>query len=440
MAWNKLTYTGWGRARVASGLVARPERRSTLSRDLAETRAPAFGMRRSYGDVALNDEGRAYDMTRLDRVIAFDPATGGVEVEAGMPIGDLGRAFANKGWIPPVMPGTGFATVGGCIANDVHGKNHHVMGSFGQHVTAITLIQGAKTRKITPKSAPDLWQATVGGLGQTGVIASAKLQLMPCKGDMMVLTERRIDGLDAFLVAFDESRTDYTVGWVDATATGARLGRGILEEGEITSGINKSRDAVKSVPFNAPSWALSAPVVRVFNEVYFRRVPAKGRTSVKPITEPFFPLDAIHNWNRLYGKRGFHQFQCVVPMDQVEVLRMMLTRIGTSGLASPLAVLKKMGTGRGGYMSFPMEGYTLAVDFPNRDGAEEVISELTDMAHDAGGRIYFAKDSVASAAQIAGMYPDQDTWAKAVAKADPERTFETDLVRRLGLRDGTGAA
>lgn len=438
MTWNKLTSTGWGRAHTAAGLVARPERLSVLARALAETAAPAFGMRRSYGDAALNDDGHAYDMTRLDRVLAFDATSGIVEVEAGMPIGDLGRTFASNGWIPPVMPGTGFATVGGCIANDVHGKNHHVMGSFGQHVPEITLIQGGKSRKITPDAVPDLWQATIGGLGQTGVIATAKIQLMPCKGDVMVLTERRIDGLDEFFVAFEDSKTDYTVGWIDATATGSRLGRGILEEGEITSGIIKTRAGAKTVPFNAPSWALSAPVVRVFNELYFRRVPARGRTSVKPITEPFFPLDAIHNWNRLYGKRGFHQFQCVVPMDQVEVLREMLAQIGTSRLASPLAVLKKMGKGRSGYMSFPMEGYTLAVDFPNKDGASELISELIDMVCDAGGRIYFAKDGIATPGQIADMYPDHNTWAKAVAKADPTRAYETDLVRRLGLRDSTG--
>ncbi|WP_417248210.1 FAD-binding oxidoreductase [Celeribacter sp.] len=439
MVWKTLEYTGWGRARSATGEVARPERQSALKRMVAETPAPAFGMRRSYGDAALNSDGRAYDMTRLDRVLSFDEATGVVEVEAGMPIGDLGRAFAAKGWIPPVMPGTGFATVGGCIANDVHGKNHHVAGSFGQHVTEITLIQNGKPRKITPKSTPTLWKATVGGLGQTGVISRAKIAMMKCKGDMMVLTERRIDNLDEFLVAFDESRTDYTVGWIDATAKGDALGRGILEEGEITSGVPNRKDKTREVPFNAPSWALSAPVVRLFNELYFRRVPAKGRTSVKPIEEPFFPLDAIHNWNRLYGKQGFNQFQCVVPLEKTNCLRIMLERIGQSGLASPLAVLKKMGTGRGGYMSFPMEGYTLAVDFPNRAGAEFLIAELTDMAREAGGRIYFAKDGVATPEQIAGMYPEQADWAAAVAKADPDRSYETDLVRRLKLRDAKGA-
>jgi decaprenylphospho-beta-D-ribofuranose 2-oxidase len=438
MSWKPLEYTGWGRTHTASGDVARPERQSALTTLLNTGFAPAFGKRRSYGDAALNDGGKAIDMTRLDRVISFDKDTGIIDVEAGLCIGDLGRAFAAKGWIPPVMPGTGFATIGGCIANDVHGKNHHVVGTFGQHIVEITLIQTDGTtetrRKITPQSEPDVFKATIGGLGQTGVIASAKIQMMPCKGDIMVLTERRIDSLGAFLEAFDESAADYTVGWIDATAKGANLGRGVFEESEITSGINPASGKTRRVPFNAPGWALSAPIVRLFNELYFRRVPASGRTSVKPISDPFFPLDAVHDWNRLYGKEGFHQFQCVVPLDQVDVLREMLSQVAQSGFASPLAVLKKMGAGRGGYMSFPMEGYTLAVDFRNKGGAKYLIKSLTDMARHAGGRIYFAKDSVAGAAQISGMYSEHGAWQKSVATADPTGALETNLTRRLNLR------
>ncbi|WP_460274163.1 FAD-binding oxidoreductase [Celeribacter sp. ULVN23_4] len=433
MAWNKLIYAGWGRARTASGEVARPERQSALLRDVAQRPAPAYGLRRSYGDVALNDSGASYDMSRLDRVLSFDVETGLVTVEAGLPIGDLARVSAPEGWLPPVMPGTGFATVGGCIANDVHGKNHHTEGTFGQHVTEITLLQGETSLTITPESG-EIWQATIGGLGQTGVIAKATLQLMSCPGEMMRLTERRLENLDAFLRAFDESKTPYTVGWIDGTATGDQLGRGILEESELVAGKDTSGKGSLSVPMNAPGFALSSPIVRLFNALYYRKVPVEGRTSVKPISKVLFPLDAIHDWNRLYGKRGFNQFQCVVPVDRVDVLRAMLEKISASHLCSPLAVLKKMGAGRGGYMSFPMEGYTLAIDFPNRDSAEDLISELTQMTQDADGRIYFAKDGVADAAQIKGMYPDQDLWANAANAADPERTLETDLVRRLKLR------
>jgi len=432
--WNEISYSGWGRALSAKGRVARPERLSALAQLSQETPAPAFGQLRSYGDAALNDGGPAVDMTRLDRMINFDPDTGIVHVEAGMPIGDMGRLFAARGWIPPVMPGTGFATVGGCIANDVHGKNHHVVGSFGQHVTEITLMMNGKAKKVTPDKTTTLFKATVGGLGQTGVIVSAKIRLMPCKGDMMVLTERRIDGWDQFIDALDHSHADYTVGWIDATAKGNGLGRGILEEGEITSGVSPKTKKARAVPINAPHWTLSGPVVRAFNEAYFRRVPAKGRTTVKPIAEPFFPLDAIHNWNRLYGKRGFHQFQCVVPLAQAPALRLMLERIANSGLASPLAVLKRMGAGRAGYLSFPMEGYTLAVDFPARQGSAQLIGELQDMTSDAQGRVYFAKDALASGGAVRAMYPEHGDWLKAVSKADPDQAMVTDLVRRLDLR------
>lgn len=435
MLWKTADYAGWGRALTATAEIARPERASTLKAISTESPAPAFGMCRSYGDAALNDGGRAIDMTRLDRMLSFDATTGEVEVEAGVQIGELGIRFAPRGWIPPVMPGTGFATVGGCIANDVHGKNHHLVGSFGQHVTAIKLLQNGKLKTVTPDKTPDLFKATVGGLGQTGTILSATLRLIPCKGDMMVLTERRIDGWDEFLAAFDSATAPYTVGWIDATAKGANLGRGILEEGEITSGVSPTKSHAAKVPFNAPNWALSAPVVRAFNELYFRRVPAGGRTTVKPIAAPFFPLDKIHNWNRLYGKRGFHQFQCVVPLAEAPALREMLSDIANSGLASPLAVLKKMGEGRAGYMSFPMEGYTLAVDFPNRPAAVELIKSLEQRTADAGGRIYFAKDALTTPSRIAAMYPEHGPWLKAVTKADPEGALTTDLIRRLNLRN-----
>ncbi len=434
MRWKTTEYTGWGRALRARADLARPERQSALAALTAKTPAPAIGQLRSYGDVALNNGGRAIDMTRLDRILGFDEESGVVEVEAGVRIGDLGLAFASRGWIAPVMPGTGFATIGGCIANDVHGKNHHVAGSFGQHLVEITLLQQGRKRRLTPERTPDLFRATVGGLGQTGIIASAKLRLMPCPGDMMVLTERRIDGWDEFLAMLDSSRANYTVGWIDATAKGAWLGRGILEEGEITSGVSPTRGRAREVPFDAPQWALSAPVVRLFNEAYFRRVPARGRTTVKPISAPFFPLDKIHNWNRLYGKRGFHQFQCVVPVAEAPALRRMLERIANSGLASPLAVLKRMGEGRAGYLSFPMEGYTLAVDFPNRPAAVALIAELERMTEEAGGRIYFAKDALTSPERVRRMYPEHEKWLKAVTRADPEGHLITDMVRRLKLR------
>jgi decaprenylphospho-beta-D-ribofuranose 2-oxidase len=433
MSWKTADYTGWGRALKANGQIARPERQAELDGLLREAPAPAIGMRRSYGDAATNSGGRVIDMTRLDRMLGFDPQSGLLEVESGVRIGDIATAFAPKGWLPPVMPGTGFASIGGCIAHDVHGKNHHHTGSFGQHIASICLMQGAKRIEVTPGSA--LFLATVGGLGQTGVILSARLKLAPCKGDVMMVTEQRAENWGEHLALLDASSATYCVGWIDATAGGAQLGRGIVEEAEIGAGLVKNRTGSFSVPMDAPHLALARPIVKAFNAAYYGRVPAHGRTLVKPIADFFFPLDKLHNWNRLYGKRGFHQFQCVVPLAAAPTLRAILQQVAQSGLASPLAVLKRMGSGRGGYLSFPMEGYTLAIDFPNRIGAQELIRKLEAQAVSVGGRIYFAKDSLSQGAEIGTMYPELELWQAEVAKADPQGHLLTDLVRRLKLRN-----
>ncbi|MDJ1015276.1 MAG: FAD-binding oxidoreductase [Paracoccaceae bacterium] len=432
MLWKTAELSGWGRALRGPAQLARPERASTLAALQSEVPAPAIGMRRSYGDAPLNSGGKAIDMTRLDRVLSFDADTGLLEVEAGARLGELVRIFAPKGWLPPVLPGTGLATVGGAIAMDVHGKNHHGAGTFGCHVRALSLMTPKGPKTVKEGSA--LFKATIGGLGQTGPIYSAKFQLLRTKGDVIVVTERRIEGWDAFISYLDASDATYTVGWIDATATGNALGRGILEEAETGGGLVPPAKRGKKVPVDAPDFTLSPPVVRAFNAAYWRRVPNAGRTVVKPIDDFFFPLDRIHDWNRLYGKTGFHQFQCVVPLAQAGALREILARIARSGLASPLAVLKRMGPGRAGYMSFPMEGYTLAVDFPNRSGAEALISELERDAAKAEGRIYLAKDALAAPETIRSMYPEHGDWLKAVRKADPGAAYETDMTRRLNLR------
>ena len=435
MRWKEIEYAGWGRALKAKGEAARPERASTLAELARLSPAPAIGRRRSYGDACLNDGGRVIDMTRLDRVLSFDAETGTVEAEAGLEIGELLRIFVARRWLPPVMPGTGFATLGGAIAMDVHGKNHHAAGSFGNHVRSITLVTPDGPRRITPEDDEQLFRATLGGAGQTGPILSAEVRMMKAKGDVIVVTERRVAGWDTFLELFEASDSTYSVGWLDATARGGALGRGVLEEAETGGGLIPAPRRARRMPFDAPGFALSPPVVRLFNAAYWRRVPRSGRTVVKPIHDFFFPLDKIRDWNRLYGRNGFHQFQCVVPLPETEALRLMLEKIAGSGLASPLAVLKRMGSGRAGHMSFPMEGFTLAVDFPNRRAAEQLIRELEERTAAAGGRIYFAKDALAGPQNVARMYPEHAEWLAAVNAIDPDGKYATDLVRRLKLRE-----
>ena len=438
MRWKEAEYSGWGRVLKAEGMLARPERQRTLKAVLKETPCPASGRRRSYGDAALNDGGRAIDMGRLDRLIGFDPETGILEAEAGVRIGEILRLFAPRGWLPAVLPGTGFATLGGCIANDVHGKNHSA-GSFGQHVAEIALIgANGRLRRIGPETAPEAFRATVGGLGQTGVMLSARIRMRPVTAATMSVRESRIGNLEEFLALLTASEAEYCVGWIDATARGAALGRGILEEASVADHAEAlPARRPRPVPFDAPGFLLSAPVVGLFNRLYLRRVPPDGRQLHRPMADFFFPLDRIHDWNRLYGRNGFHQFQCVLPEGSAaEALGRMLERVSGSALASPLAVLKRMGPGRAGMMSFPMAGFTLALDFPNRGRVKALVADLEDMALQAGGRIYLAKDSLASPAAIDRMYEARADWARIVNAADPERRLETDLVRRLKLREG----
>ncbi len=434
MRWKETEYSGWGGVLRAKGRLARPEKISQL-KDLGPL--PAIGGRLSYGDTSLVSDGDAIDMTRMDRFLSFDETSGILDVEAGATIGEILRVFGPKGWKPAIVPGTGFATVGGSIANDIHGKNHHVLGSFGQHVESINLIGAdGKARRISAKREANVFQATIGGLGQTGIIASARIRLKPCPGGEMEVSETRIEDIDDFIDAFERSVSPYSVGWVDTTAKGDKAGRGILEEGDFVEGSDfANAGKTSTVPFNLPSFAMNQLVVKAFNAVYIRRVPEDGRTRIRAIEDFFFPLDRIHKWNRLYGKKGFYQFQCVVPMDgAAAVIGGMLNKIARSGLASPLAVLKMMGDGKAGMMSFPMAGITLSVDFPNRKQSAFLIKELEEMTLQAKGKIYLAKDALSSPETIRAMYPELEEYSEIINRVDPEGIFATDLVKRLELR------
>lgn len=424
---------GWGRVHRGAMSLARPERRAALVRMADRIPGPAIGARRSYGDACLSLGGAGLDMTRLDRMIDLDREQGLLTVEAGARIGEIARLLAPLGWMPAVMPGTGQATVGGCVAMDVHGKNHHVAGAFGQTVERIRFADGAEALP-----GDDLFRATIGGLGQTGAMLDVTLRLCPTPGGAMAVREVRTANWNETLSILEQAREPYSVAWIDCLARGRNLGRGVVELAAPTHGRAPARKR-RAVRFDAPGWALSAPVVRAFNRLYWGRIADAGREGVKPLDDFFFPLDKIANWNRLYGKRGFHQFQCVVPTDASERLRIMLERIARARAASPLAVLKRMGAApdpaRTGHLSFPMAGWTLAVDLPNRRGTEDLVDALERDAVEAGGRIYFAKDALCTPERAAAMYPGASAWAAVANARDAERRLETDLTRRLRLRD-----
>lgn len=434
------TLTGWGRWTRSESAVLRPERLTELRAALREAPAAgviAQGAARSYGDCALTSGGRVMLTGRLDRILAFDPATGAIEVEPGVTFARLLALFLPRGWMVPVTPGTSHATIGGAVANDVHGKNHESAGSFGQHVTEMDLLMAdGGTRTLRPADA-DLFRATIAGLGLTGVITRIAFRMARIAGGRIEVRERRCADLDAFLAAMEAaSDAPFSVGWIDGLARGRRLGRGILElGGEFSGRLDLWPRRARRVPVDFPGLALNPLSIAAFNELYFRRVPAEGRERRVPVAEFFYPLDAISDWNRIYGARGFAQFQCVVPYETGQAaLRDMLEAIGRARQASFLAVLKRMGPGRAGMLSFPMPGYTLALDFPRRRGLEELYARLARRARDAGGRIYLAKDALLPAAEFAAMYPELPAFRAALAAADPAGLFASDMARRLGLR------
>jgi decaprenylphospho-beta-D-ribofuranose 2-oxidase len=433
---------GWGRGTPATSLAARPERFAEAVDGFAQAPAEGgiclHGAARSYGDCALNSGGEALITTRLDRILAFDAETGIVQVEPGVDFRRLLRAFLPRGFLAPITPGTGFATIGGAVANDVHGKNHEHDGSFGQHVTELDLVLPDGTRRTITQADGDLFRATMGGLGLTGFITRIAFRMARVPGGTVQVRSRRANDLDDFLAAMQaEQSASYSVGWIDGAAHGTRLGRGILETaapGSEPAPPPSGRDL--RVPLDFPGFALNPLSVAIFNEAYFRRVPQAGSTARVPWEKFLYPLDAIQDWNRIYGKRGFIQFQCVVPFETgPAALRDLLEVISASRQASFLAVLKRMGPGRAGFLSFPMPGYTLALDFPRRAGIEDLHARLCAITLNAGGRVYLAKDSLLDPAGFRRMYPEFARFAAVLAEIDPAGRMNSDMARRLRLRD-----
>jgi decaprenylphospho-beta-D-ribofuranose 2-oxidase len=439
--WVEERLTGWGRSNFGTSIVAEPRSESEILEWIGsypDSPLLARGAGRSYGDTALNSGGFVMRTTAMAGVHSFDPLSGEIVVDPGVSFGQLLRDFSQDGWLAPVTPGTQFATIAGAIANDVHGKDHDAEGSFGDHVLWFDLaLPDGTLQRVNAESSPELFAATIGGIGLTGVITRACFRMTRIPGTMIRLRERRAQDLNEFIEALGEARTScrYSVGWIDAVATGKHLGRGILETADFADHATPAR-AVRRfrLPMDFPSWAMNSLSVGLFNRLYYQRVPAKGREREISLEQFFYPLDAILDWNRMYGRRGFVQFQCVIPDAEVHRgLPTLLARIAASGQASFLAVIKTLGGAGRGHLSFPMRGMTLALDFPRKSGVDALLTSLHALTADYGGRVYLAKDSALTPAQFRRMYPAVPTLQAVLARIDPRRRMRSDMSHRLQL-------
>lgn len=441
MRWKAGNLTGFGRTRAPAMMLARPERLAELGACLTDGAATviAHGAGRSYGDTALNADGHAVLTRRLDRFHHFDPTTGELVVEAGVTFAEINANFLSRRFAAPVSPGTALATMGGAVANDVHGKNHDRVGSFGDHVNWVEImLASGEVVRASPAERPDLFAATIGGIGLTGFITRLSVNLARQPSTDVIVQEKRMNDLDDFMgtLAAWRDRALYSVGWIDCLARGRNMGRGILQLADYAPDPGTVRRPVRTrrIPIDFPNLALNSLSIRAFNQLYLSRVPAQGRALRMALADFLYPLDQIHDWNRMYGKRGFYQFQCVIPDESAAAgIKVLMETIAQAGAASFLSVLKTLGrTGRG-FLSFPMRGYTLALDFPRKSGVEDLIGRLNRQARDHGGRVYLAKDELLTPDDFAAMYPDLSRFRAVLADIDPRHRFQSDMARRLRL-------
>jgi len=438
--------SGWGRYPVQSCELERPERYTGLNS--AAPSVIARGQGRSYGDAALNEGRRVLLTERINRLLEFDPATGVLRAEAGVKLAEILDVIVPKGWFLPVTPGTRFASLGGCVAADVHGKNHHHDGSFGDHVLSIEMILADGSRmKCSPAERPELFWATVGGMGLTGIIGEVTLKLVPIGSSRMTVQHHAAANLEQLIQHLQNPEIDdrYTVAWIDSLATGQNLGRGVLMCGHhATAEELPAGDALavkpgrsRKMPFDLPGWALNPMSIGAFNALYYRREGKKQQPFLTGYEPYFYPLDAIGQWNRLYGKRGFVQYQCVIPESTAfDGIRALLQELTGSRRPSFLAVLKRLGPQGKGMLSFPMAGYTLALDLPiSDDGLFALLNKLDEIVLRHGGRVYLAKDARLSAESFRAMYPRYSEWLEIKKVVDPQNRFSSSLSRRLGIGD-----
>ncbi|MEE8160892.1 MAG: FAD-binding oxidoreductase [Acidobacteriota bacterium] len=447
--------TGWGCFRASRGHIYRPEKLKGIGAAIQGGEESSYigrGLGRSYGDAALNQDGGVVLTERVNRFLSFEPNSGVLSCEAGVSLEEILRVFVPRGWFLPVTPGTKFVTIGGAVACDVHGKNHHQDGSLSNSVVDLELLlaNGQQVR-VSRDSNPDYFWATVGGMGLTGMILSVTLRLLRIETAFIRVQYQRTPNLDETMRLLEEEDQNYrySVAWMDGLVAGRSLGRSILIRGnhatvddlspqQATQPLKPGHRRTLTVPTLVPGFVLNRFSIRAFNSLYYRRFVQDQVNSIIDYDRFFYPLDSLHKWNRLYGKRGFIQYQCVFPPETSgEALAEVLTRLSRSKIPPFLVVLKRFGA-ETGLLSFPMSGYTLALDIPMLGASLlSLLHELDQWVIRQGGRVYLAKDACLSAEAFREMYPRFSQWQRIKTEMDPQNLFSSDLSRRLGI---TGVA